>query len=152
MADEETPLESKTIDAAQLQALGITGGVSAAVAIVIARLIAPDSGSPTLTATQSAAVGPTVPEQQGGANAGVVTRLVSCGDSNQASVSGNDRAGSIVLGPGAAGACTLLFERAWTRQPVCVVTGGTIQALTLTDLVVNGADGAVTYKCGAVEP
>lgn len=78
-----------------------------------------------------------------------VARLVSCGDmvgSNGAHVDGDDSAGTIVLGPGASGGCTLLFGDS-TRARSCSVVGGVVKKLTNSDLVIGDASPTVTYDC-----
>ena len=129
-----------------------TVGIVAA-GVIAMRLMLPSTPPPsdhTIAPALGAGVGSAV-AQPGKSESGVVTRLVSCGDSHAAHVDGDDKHGAITLGPGAHGKCTLLFAAQWTAQPTCMAVGAHIAKLTATDLVLEGAGELVTYDCGPVK-
>lgn len=132
------------------------GPLAAVGALAVFALLRPPEtpSSPATSATITTAAGSAVPAQAA-PQSDAVTRLVSCGDmrgSDAARVGGDDRHGSITLGPGAGGKCTLVFGARWTARPTCMVVGGRIAKLTATDLVIEGAKDVITYDCGPVTP
>lgn len=76
------------------------------------------------------------------------THLISCGNPAILAIESDEpemSEGTITLGPGAGGKCTLLFA---TQTPrVCAIVGGTLKTLTSSDLVIDGAGNVVTYQC-----
>lgn len=138
---ESTPLE---IAAEQLKKYGPTAGVAVIAAIIAANLAVPDTGKelpalpPEVTHEVHARKAPT---------GSVTARLVSCGDSTQATVVGDDLVGIVTPGDGAGGSCTLLFANRWNVPPTCAANGGTVASTTATDLVFTNIGEAVAYRC-----
>jgi hypothetical protein len=125
-----------------------TLGIAVAAALVTAQLVMPDApGMPALPALP-AEIQAAKAHPRRASDRLVKTRLVACGDSTQASVTGDDLVGVVTLGPGAGGACTVLFASKWSEQPYCIVEGGTVAAIDETDLIVSGVTGpAFAYRC-----
>jgi hypothetical protein len=110
----------------------------------------------TLIARPSAPSAPPLPPEVAHAAAtqrakdpsGPPTRLVSCGDSRKATVTGDDTVGVVTLGSKAHAACTLLFARAWPEPPHCTVEGAAIAMATINEMVVRASSPTFTYRCG----
>lgn len=133
---------------AKLDQYAPTAGVAIVAAAIAARLAIPDAPDmkplPPLPAeAQQAKEQP----RRRAVERDITTRLVSCGDSTAAMVTGDDLVGVVELGAGASGRCTVLFASRWERQPLCVVEGGTIEALDETDMIVTGAEDSFSYRC-----
>ncbi len=78
---------------------------------------------------------------------GIVTRLVSCGSSLEATLAGDDTVGMVAPGSGAT-SCTLIFSDPWPRIPTCNISGGTVTAATVTEVTILGGV-PFSYRCGA---
>ncbi len=125
---------------------GPTLGIATAAVIAVKLMSsAPASAPPVAEPSRMAMKQAPIPVEKTPID-GVPTRVVSCGNSKVASVSGDDSSGTIKLGPGADGKCTMLFAAIGSRA--CQVVGGEIKKLTKTDLVIeNVVGGVVAYEC-----
>ncbi|RPH65002.1 MAG: hypothetical protein EHM89_00235 [Acidobacteria bacterium] len=130
----------------ELKKYGPTAGIAIVTAIVAANLAIPDSP----TGKELPALPPEVQrEVHARKDPGnrIVTRLVSCGDSTQATIVGDDLVGIVTPGDGASGSCTLLFSNPWQVPPTCAANGGDVASATTTDLVFTNIGEAVAYRC-----
>lgn len=142
---------------AQAKQHGPTAGIVAAGVIAVGLMMPSVPSSPATNAIVTTAAGSAVPPQHTTPH-GEETRLVSCGEMRGATgarleaatpnIQPTDQHGSIRLGPGAKGHCTLVFAAPWTARPTCTVVGGRVAKLTDKDLVIEGAAELVTYDCG----
>lgn len=130
----------------ELKKHGPTAGVAVVAAIVAANLSVPDSPEmPKLPELPAELAHAEQHPRRGGISE---TRLVSCGASTDAAVTGDDLVGLVTLGAGAGQACTLLFSQRWEKPPMCLVEGGIVADTTTTDLIVNSITGAAfAYRC-----
>lgn len=88
------------------------------------------------------------PEQPRSTMPAVGVSLVTCGDMRKgARVDGDSHGGTIHLGPGAGGKCTLVLDR--ELKASCSVDGAKSARIVGTDLVIEGAADIVTYRCEA---
>lgn len=134
----------------------------AAVAVVAAKLGSPAPAPPQppssmqLTAERVAVGDPALPQRPAPAHPraadGVETRLVSCGGRGARVVGdgahATDNIGTVTLGAEPKGACTVLFEKSWTKAPHCSVNGGHLAKSLLSEIVVDDIDGVMfAYRC-----
>jgi hypothetical protein len=124
---------------------GPTAGIATAAVIAVA-LMMPDESTTTA---------PTLPPEiqkaakaSGASPLRVKTRLVSCGDSTQATVEGDDSVGMVTLGKDAGARCTLLFARRWQDAPTCAIEGGAVVKATAAEVAVSATGETFTYRCG----
>ena len=120
----------------------------------LALAVALASGGSTTEVVRVAQTGApyTAPEQPHPSLPIGAVSLVSCGEmrgADGARVDGDSHTGTIRLGPGAAGKCTLVFERAMPPGARCAVDGAQVVQLRGTDLVIDGAASVVAYRCEA---
>lgn len=121
----------------------------ATVAVIAVKLMMPSDPIASQIAASGAVVG--VAETPKQAADEPPTRLVSCGDmragsSAVATVVGDDKRGTVTLGDGANGNCTVLFSHRLSGKG-CTIVGGRLAKFTVTDLVVTGAADRFTYAC-----
>jgi hypothetical protein len=124
---------------------GPTAGIAVVAAVIAAQLASGDAPERTIKLPPEIEQAERKPRR--GADKHVVTRLVSCGDSRQAKVSGDDLAGIVTLGAGAKGKCTVLFAGRWPESPTCSLNLGMWTA-SETELIATGVPKTFAYRCG----
>lgn len=125
------------------------GAVALTVGLGVGTLVGGDA--PELPALESTKAVIAPPREERPA---VAITLLACGEmrgDDGARVDGTADGGMVRVGPGAGGACTIVFDKPWRSNFVCVVSSGGIARLTQTDLVVEQITASpFTFSCEVV--
>lgn len=133
----------------QLKKHGPGAAVGVIAAILAVQLMVPEAADLPDLPTAPPEIAQAEKQPRRAADRSVSTRVVSCGDSAAAKVTGDDLVGLVELGAGADSKCTVLFATKWERQPRCEVNGGSVLSSDETDLLVESvAGGKFSYRCG----